>query len=198
MDYILKQFDPAIHHRQSIRRKGFDYCRPGLYFITMRTQTFQCLFGEIRSGIMHLNEFGKIVADEWLKTSLIRPYIQLDAYVVMPDHFHGIIVIKPHEIDSLVGATRRVAPAGRPHAGRPNGPPPGSIGAIVGQFKMQTTKQINILRYGTTGHFPRRIGDGVWQRNYYDRIIHDEVALRRIREYIINNPAKAANKQRKP
>jgi len=198
MANLLKRFDPAIHHRQSIRYKGCDYCSPGLYVITIKTQAFKCLFGEIRSGMMHLNEYGKLVDDEWLKTTLIRSYIYLDTYVIMPDHFHGIIGIKPSDIPppeiDPVGATQGVAPT----KNHPNGPKSGSIGAIIGQFKMQTTKRINALRFGAAGHASQRIGDSrIWQRNYYDRIIRDEVALRRIREYIINNPGNVKTKHRK-
>ena len=203
MGLVYKGFDPARHHRQSTRYKGFDYGSQGFYFITMRTHAFKCLFGEIRNGIMYLNEYGEIVADEWLKAPLIRPYIQLDAFVVMPDHFHGIIGIKPPLVGATSGgatcqvAPTQVAPTQVAPTKHPNGPPPGSIGAILGQFKMQTTKRINALRINPADQGTPKITDKrVWQRNYYDRIIRDEVALQCIRAYIINNPGKAKNKHR--
>jgi REP element-mobilizing transposase RayT len=193
------RYDPDKHHRRSIRYKGCDYCTPGVYFITMRTHAFQCLFGQIRNGVMYLNAFGKIVEEEWLMAPFIRPYIALDAFVVMPDHFHGIIIIKPQPVGATcqVAPTDQVAPTGQVAlTGQPNGPKSGSIGAILGQFKMQVTKRINALRLdnqepGTSGSSPLR----VWQRNYYDRILRDRVALQRVRTYIINNPR---NVKRKP
>jgi REP element-mobilizing transposase RayT len=93
-------------HRRSIRLKGYDYTKPGGYFITLCTQYGACLFGDVADGKMVLNQFGKIVENEWLQTTDIRPYVELDEYCIMPDHFHGIIIIH----DTVVGATRRVAP----------------------------------------------------------------------------------------
>jgi putative transposase len=87
------QYNPDIHHRQSIRLKGYDYSRPGAYFITICVQDRHHLFGEIKSGKMVLNEFGLIVAEEWKRSEEIRKEIKLDAFVVMPNHIHGILVI---------------------------------------------------------------------------------------------------------
>lgn len=93
MVFAKKKFDPAIHHRRSIRLKGYDYTSPGLYFITLNTFHRLPLFGRIEKGTMKLNEFGVILREEWLLTEQIRPFIWLDAFIVMPDHFHGIIGI---------------------------------------------------------------------------------------------------------
>ena len=217
MVYIRKRFDPAIHHRQSIRLKGHDYCR-GWYFITIRTQDYILLFGEIKNGVMKLNEFGQIVRNEWLKTPLIRPYVRLDEFVVMPDHFHGIIGIgdRKSSIGKSSGSPGIIVPANRP-----NGPEPGSVGAVIGQFKSITTKQIKRMAGvydmttdggdnddGTTdggdpdvratrrvapacttpAPLPIMIGHRIWQRDYYDCIIRDAGSLERIRRYIIRNP----------
>lgn len=134
------------------------------------------MFGDVINGKMWLNDAGRVVRDEWLKTPAVRPNVRIvDAeFVVMPNHLHGIIWIEVH-------ATRRVSPTIH-KTNRPQGPQPGSIGAIIGQFKSVVTKRINRLR-GT-------IGTPVWQRNYYERIIRDDDALHRIRQYIINNPAR--------
>jgi putative transposase len=203
MVFIWKRFDPRIHNRQSIRMKGHDYCEPGLYFITISTYGKERLFGHICNGKMILNDFGRIAEEEWLRAPVIRPNVFIDAYVIMPDHFHGIIGIRPPTDSTdppgatpVIGATRRVAPTGK--NGRPNGPEPGSIGAIVGQFKSQTTRRINILRFGATpviGATRRVAPTGtvirtVWQRDYYDRIIRGTRSLERVRRYIINNPSK--------
>jgi putative transposase len=223
MVFIWKRFDPLIHHRQSIRLNGYDYCSFGLYFITIRVHPGGPVLGHVLNGKTELNDFGNIVDDEWCKTPIIRPYVCIDAYVIMPDHFHGIIGIHTHP---PVGATRRVAPNATltdadpdatltdadPDAtltdadpvgatqrvaptARPTGPKPGSIGAIIGQFKSQTTKRINMLRFETgkinTGATQRVAPTGrVWQRNYYDHIIRDHESLERIRQYIIDNPSR--------
>jgi len=212
MVYIWKRFDPSIHHRQSTRLKGYDYSQQGLYFITIITQGRINLFGNLNAGKMELNEFGQIVNDEWLKTPEIRLNVILDVFVIMPNHFHGIIgITQPDGATNVgatdegatdvgatdegatdvgatdVGATCQVAPT----TDRPNGPKSGSIGAIIGQFKMQTTKRINILRFGMQMTNPIiRTDLRLWQRNYYDHIIRNEASWQNIAEYISINPAK--------
>ncbi len=97
------KYDPNKHHRRSIRLKGYDYSSAGAYFITICAYQRACLFGEIVDGMMQLNEFGQIVADEWLKSSEIRREIALDEWVVMPNHIHGIVFIQPVESHNPVG-----------------------------------------------------------------------------------------------
>jgi hypothetical protein len=89
---LLSQKDK--HHRRSIRLPGYDYSQPGAYFVTICAYQRQCLFGEIIDGQMRLNQYGAIVADEWQKSSIMRREIELDAWVVMPNHFHGIVIIE--------------------------------------------------------------------------------------------------------
>ena len=84
-------YNPTIHHRRSIRLKGYDYSQAGMYFVTICVQNHACLFGEIMNGEMILNDVGKIVCDEWIKTAEIRDNVILHEYIVMPNHFHGII-----------------------------------------------------------------------------------------------------------
>lgn len=81
--------------RHSIRRPGYDYSQPGAYFITLVTYQRQALLGEIMNGVMILNLLGQIAAEEWFKTSPLRPYVELsaDEFVVMPNHVHGILHI---------------------------------------------------------------------------------------------------------
>jgi putative transposase len=178
-------------HRRSVRLKGYDYKSSGAYFVTICTCQKECLFGDVVDGKMILNMFGKIVESEWLHIPEIRSYIELDEHSIMPNHVHGIIMI--HE--NIAGARRRLAPAGNgivddrathrvAPTGKPHGPGPGSIGAIIGQFKSIAKKRINRLR-GTPGA-------PVWQRNYHEHIIRDETELNRIRETIRNNPLKWA------
>ncbi len=78
---------------RSIRLKGYDYSKPGAYFLTLCTHDKVCLFGDIVNGEMQLNHFGRIVSEEWQKPEVIRKEIKLDEFVVMPNHLHGIVVI---------------------------------------------------------------------------------------------------------
>ena len=89
------KYDPVKHHRRSIRLKGYDYSQAGYYFVTICCYQRQCLFGKIIDGVMQLNRYGAMVQDEWLKSSVIRVEIKLDEYIVMPNHFHGIVIINP-------------------------------------------------------------------------------------------------------
>ena len=164
------QYDPTKHHRRSIRLKGYDYSQPGLYFVTICCDQRQNLFGEIVDGVMYLNQFGGIARDEWLKSSIIRPDIELDEYIVMPNHFHGIVIINP------VGANRS---SPLPLLTRTS-MKPRSLSSIMAGFKSAVTKKINIIRNAP--------GTPVWQRNYYEHIIRNENALNNIRRYIVNNP----------
>lgn len=123
---------------------------------------------------MILNKFGRIVKDEWFKTAKIRGNVQLheDEFVVMPNHLHGIVWI-------VAGATGPVAPT---QNDLPHGPKPGSVGAIIGQFKSVTTKRFNQIL-----HSP---GASLWQRNYYEHIVRNDGELYAIRKYIRENPRK--------
>ncbi|EKU98422.1 transposase [Leptolyngbya sp. PCC 7375] len=177
-------FDPDKHHRRSVRLRGHDYSSSGLYFITICTYQRQCLFGEIVNGEMRLNALGEIVETEWLKTSEIRPKWRLEAWIIMPNHIHGIVTIEQQQKSIKHGTIARVhgvAPLrdatqlkGIAHR------KPDSISSFVAGFKSVTTKQINISR--NTPRTP------VWQRNYYDHIIRNNFSLRQIEQYIQNNP----------
>jgi putative transposase len=78
-----------MYHRRSVRLRGFDYTASGAYFITICTKGRRCLFGRISEGHMQTNGWGEIVIEEWTRTASLRPTIELDAFVVMPNHFHG-------------------------------------------------------------------------------------------------------------
>ena len=98
------KYNPKMHRRRSIRLRGYDYARPGSYFVTACTHRRELLFGEAIDGQMRRNALGDIVHAEWYATERVRPEVQSDAFVVMPNHLHGILEI----ID--VGARRRLAP----------------------------------------------------------------------------------------
>ena len=88
-------YNPSIHHRRSIRLKGHDYTQPAAYFVTLCTHEWAHLFGKVVDGAMQLNECSEIVCTEWFQTAVVRPYVvlNLDEFVVMPNHIHGIIWI---------------------------------------------------------------------------------------------------------
>ena len=103
----MTRYDPDKHHRRSIRLKGYDYTQAGAYFVTVVTHRREPFFGDVVNGEMVLNEYGRVVEAEWLRTAEVRPNVELDAFVVMPNHVHGIVII--HEDESPhVGATHRV------------------------------------------------------------------------------------------
>ena len=169
------------YHRRSIRLKGYDYTQRGIYFVTICTFNRQCLFGEILDGKMRLNEWGQIVLNEWERSAVIRPEIQLDKFVVMPNHVHGIIVLN----DDGRGTARR-APT-REQFGKPVAH---SVPTIIRSFKSAVTKYINEIQ-----HVPNA---PIWQRNYYEHIIRDENEFNRVRQYIIDNPAQWENDRNNP
>lgn len=92
-------YNPDIHKRQSIRLKGYDYSQSGLYFITICCYQRECLFGNIMNSQIILNNFGQLIKEEWLKSAEIRKEIEFDDFVIMPNHFHGIVIIN-QEINS--------------------------------------------------------------------------------------------------
>jgi putative transposase len=168
-------YDPSIHHRRSIRLKGYDYTQPGAYFVTVIAHRRLSIFGEIAGGAMHLNACGETVRIEWMRTAAIRCEIQLDEFVVMPNHFHAIVMITECDGGS-VGARRRRAPTIEQFSK----PIAGSIPTVIRAYKSAVTTRINQLR-GTSGA-------PVWQRNYHEHIIRNADELSRIREYIRYNP----------
>jgi len=161
----------VIYHRQSVRLKGYDYSQSGAYFVTICTKTRECLFGEIVDGKMRLNTAGQMARSVWEELPIHYPGINVDAFVVMPNHIHGII--------SIVGA-QFIAPNTNDmcvinREGAINRAP--TLGEIIRRFKAFSTYSIR------RAHFE----EFVWQRNYYERIIRNEKELQRIREYIVNN-----------
>ena len=175
------KYNPDIHHRRSIRLKGYDYSQAGAYFVTICANDRECLFGEIVEMIgehreMVLNEFGRIVKDEWVRSAEIRSEIELGEFVVMPNHFHGIV----HITTQPVGAYGHTPVSHTPVSHTPVRSPSKTIGAMVRGFKSVVTKRINEIRNSPC--VP------VWQRNYHEHIIRDDADYNRIAEYVIANP----------
>ncbi len=205
-------YDPAKHHRRSIRLRGYGYSQPGAYFVTICTQNNEYLFGDVVDGGMVLNDAGQMVQGAWDELPANYPGIETDAFIIMPNHVHGIITIQPPDAKSPlspVGAGPRACPPLRPPReqppptgppSRPRHPPPPagqpqgvapttimSLPDVVHRFKTLTTKRYtDAVKHTGWRPFPGRL----WQRNYWDHIVRNERELHHIREYIINNPAK--------
>jgi putative transposase len=170
---INMKYNPEKHHRKSIRLKRYDYSENGAYFITICIQHRECLFGEIVAGEMRLNGAGMLAQKWWLELKNKYPHIELDEYVIMPNHFHGIITIQN---ETAVGAIHE-SPLRSDISTRRKM----TLSKIVGYFKMNSAKYINQLLNTKE--------QKLWQRNYYEHIIRNEQSLTQIQEYIINNPS---------
>jgi len=187
------KFDPRIHHRRSIRLKGYDYRQAGGYFVTMVTQGRDALFGEVVNGEMILNDAGEMIVRWWLELPNKFPNVNVDIFVVMPNHFHGIIFITDA---TDVGDDLRVVPDlrdddGGEHAGSPQraGSPRQNapLSQMIQWFKTMTTNEY-IRGVKQLGWKP--FNGKVWQRDYYEHIIRNPSAADRIARYIESNPAR--------
>ena len=167
---MSERYNPGRYRRRSIRLRDYNYSSAGAYFLTLCAYNREMLFGEMSEGEMTLHCAGRIVADEWRRSAKVRAEIELDEWIVMPNHLHGIVII--------TGGGLGMRRGDRPVA--PTGPKPKSIGALIAGFKSATTKRINAMR-GTPGSL-------VWQRGYYDHVVRGEAPLKRIRQYIRENP----------
>lgn len=183
------KYNPDIHHRHSLRLKNYDYSKPGAYFVTVCAQNRTCMFGAIENGNLALNDAGRMAQRVWQELPAHYHGVEIDQFIVMPNHFHGIIV--------LVGAGPCACPDVDPFAtdinkndlkGQPQGVAPTiSLSDIVHRFKSLTTAR---YRNGVKEYNWRIFPGRLWQRNYYEHIIRSEDSLNRIRGYIRCNPAR--------
>ena len=219
-------YDPNKHHRRSIRLAGYDYSQAGLYFNTICIQKRKCLLANIVGESLVLNEAGKMVEMEWLALSERFPAIRLHEYIVMPNHFHGIIeivgspLVGDHQNEK--GQPQGIAPtstpgtAPTPAPGTAPTPPPGTaptsqkktVGEIMGAFKSITTgkyiegvkkhKCVCSNNKTCTCNGWKIFDKKLWQRNYWEHIICNEESYQRISQYILQNPAKWVEDQLHP
>lgn len=173
------------HFHKYIRLPGRDYSQ-GTFFITLcarqRGEHFGRITGSGSTAEMQLNDAGQIVHECWNAIPDHFAHARLDQMQIMPDHLHAILILAP---PSPVWSTHWVDHTGAPNRtqARPNGPPPGSLGAIIGAFKSETTKRIDRLN-GIAGQ-------RIWQHGYYERTIRRQGGeYGRIAQYIAENPAK--------
>jgi REP element-mobilizing transposase RayT len=190
----MMTYDPKQQHRRSIRAKRYDYATLGAYFVTVCTYQRRSLLGAIRSGIVGLSEIGCMVQKVWNELPSNYEGVETDAFVVMPNHIHGIVVLvgagpracpKPSvrvgadshvrpDLAAHVGADSHVRPESTAGEGQARGPAP-TVPMVVQRFKSFTTH----LHGGT-----------LWQRNYFEHIVRGDRDLDHIREYIATNPVR--------
>jgi len=161
---MTNKYEPNIHNRRSIRLPEYDYSQDGWYYVTLCVLGNKCLFGKYTDGVIQLYQYGRIVEKCWKWLAQQYSYVHLDEYVVMPNHLHGIIIIRR--------GGSRTAQTGNMPKYKP-------LSRLVGAFKTVSTKQVNIIR--------NTPGRKLWQRNYYEHIIRNEEELNHIRQYIIDN-----------
>ena len=199
-------YNPDAYHRRSVRLKGYGYTRAGAYFVTIVTRNRECLFGAVEAGNIRLSPSGEVVDQCLGELKQHFPGLTLDIYVVMPNHLHAVLVLPDRAGRGPFGPCQRRGEAlaqrsfdiaaiqadasplqemqgkGQEPGLGPKGTQPGSLGAIIQNFKSVSSRRVNSLR--------RDLAAPVWQRNYYDRIIRDADELDRIRQYIADNPAR--------
>jgi len=173
---------------RSRRCDSHDY-RGGAYFITTNTKDRAHLFGTVRRGRMYLNRHGKIVAEEWKRTDELRDEVSLDAFIVMPDHVHGLLWISHSDAESEPNDDPPITREDGREARLATSPelPPGlekpksaTLSTIIGAFKSAVTRRINEKRDAP--------GETIWQSSFHDHIVHNRKEIRRIRRYIRANP----------
>jgi putative transposase len=182
------RYEPERHHRRSVRLRQYDYAQAGAYFVTICVQGRECLLGEVVSAAVVLSPFGRMADNWWNDLPRRFPDLDLDGWVVMPNHMHGIVVLsepvaqttngEPLTVEGRETPPLPVRPAVGAGSPRPRRRP--TLGQVVAYFKYQSTKSVNQARSTPGGRF--------WQRSYYDHIIRDEASLDRLRNYVVENP----------
>ncbi|MDO9301634.1 MAG: hypothetical protein Q7T89_09635 [Anaerolineales bacterium] len=200
----MQKYDPQIHHRRSIRLKGYDYSQAGAYFVTICVHQRECLLGDVVNGKMQLSQFGKIVSYAWLDLPKHYPHVILDEFCIMPNHVHFIIVLIDDGRDGSFKLSQVSLPARRdgslassqtpsltsiplaktpplsqethPYAEQTRHP----LSEVIRAFKSFSAKRINALQKTT--------GNPFWQKNYYEHIIRNDREWNAIAWYILNNP----------
>ncbi len=172
-------------NRKTIRLKGYDYCQPGAYFVTIISWRRECIFAVVEGCENRLNSIGKVIESELHKISHHFRNAQVEAFVIMPNHIHAIIVIDESE-EKMAHPPGAVSigdlPENDNRKNRMNGPAPNSLGAIIGQLKSRSTKRIWKL--------PGMEQRPIWQRGYYEHIVRNEESMEKIYLYIAGNPSK--------
>lgn len=174
---------------KSARLEGYDYSAIGGYFVTICTRDRECWFGEIVRGKMQLSEIGKMARQYWQEIAQHFDNVDLDEFVIMPNHVHGVLLIfRDGGRDVALRDGRDVACNVSTDADTDSknlamsaiSPKPGSLGTIIRSYKSAVT------RWCGKNNYPQF----AWQPRFYDHIIRNEKSLMAIRQYIYNNPVK--------
>lgn len=158
----------------SARLQSWNYASKAAYFITVCTHDRIHYFGEVRNKEMQLNDIGKLTQQEWLKTIELRPdmNLELGQFVVMPNHFHGIVIIGDNEHNYNIALSNT-----QKESVNSFGPQSKNLSSIIRGFKSAVTKNARVLN-----------SEFRWQERFHDVIIRDEKAFNNIQNYIYNNP----------
>ncbi|MCF6775147.1 hypothetical protein L3V83_01045 [Thiotrichales bacterium 19X7-9] len=195
-------YNPDIHHRRSIRLKGYDYSSKGFYFVTICTQNRQHFFGKIINEKLYLNDAGKMISHIWQQIPEIHNHINLHDYIIMPNHFHAIIEISVRaesisaHSESISIPSKHITTSNRANmefaptnlSNNIKSAPTGKISGlpqIIQTFKRYTT--IEYMK-GVKSKNWQPFDKKLWQRNYYEHIIRNQPAYLNISNYIKNNP----------
>jgi REP element-mobilizing transposase RayT len=214
----VRRYDPEVHHRRSVRLKGYDYAATGAYFITICVHNKACFLGQIANGQMILNNAGNMIGRIWNEIPQYYPGVQIDAFQIMPNHVHGVVWIvgagpcacpgdrQGLSLDKRVqeqecketGIQEDILGNHEGLGGRQKGQPQGNEGQPRGAAPTRMSLGDVVLRFKTltTKHYIDNVKqnrwpsfDGkLWQRNYYEHIIYGDRPLRKIRKYIADNP----------
>jgi putative transposase len=179
----VSPYDPDLHHRRSIRLAGYDYRLEGAYFVTVCTRDQLCLLGEVADGMMHLNDVGSMVQAVWDELPQHYHGVETDAFVVMPNHIHGIVLM-------AVGGDCSAGDCSSQHAA-----PRLSLSDVIQRFKSLTTTR---YRRAVMGRCSGTVAGRLWHRNYYEHIIRNADSLDRIRGYIEENISRWASDPENP
>lgn len=149
-----------LPQRRSIRLEGHDYSSGGIYSVTIVAARRQRLFSRVERDLVSLTSVGMIVEQEWLRIPVIRRRAWLDVFVIMPDHFHGIVGLEPLAGGLIEGQ--------------------GSLASVIGGFKSACTRRYRESIGDPTAR--------LWLRGFYEHWVRGSDQLARIRRYILNNP----------
>jgi putative transposase len=156
----------SFRQRKSPRLKNYDYSQSGAYFVTICTEGRQHLFGEVENSAMQISQTGQLCIEHWDDLPKHFPSIELDGFVVMPNHVHGILLLTEHPVGTTSMQSAR--PTKRP-----------KLGTVIATYKAAVTRHVHRLNL---------LEGQIWQDRYNDHIIRNERSLNYVRNYVATNP----------
>ena len=172
--------EPHYHHRRSIRLRHYDYTQEGAYSVTICAANRRCIFGDVTDDEIHLSRLGHLVHACWVEIPAHYPHVQLDSFVIMPNHLHGILVFSDNKKDTMYRVPTREPSDLHENTEEFGKPISGSLSTVIRTFKAGVTRRANRLL---------QPDPPIWQSRFYESIIRSDEHLYRIREYIARNPA---------